>query len=331
MDQRAVPQKFYRNPIALLCVLVLATAVVLGALHGRAVIDGLRNPRAISPPATAAKDPKVVSLVPAATDLLLAMNCGDHLVAVSNYESDPRVAHLPRVGDYQTTDWEKIVGLHPRVIITQYTPDRIPPGFVSRANAIGAQDLNIQPDTLEDKTAPGEPRHSIYGAIEALGNACNEPVKAAAAEAFIRARIDRVRHRTAGEPPVRALIVIGGDGTMVAGRDTYLTELLQAAGGINVAGEFTARYPMLDREQVLALKPDVVLQLMPSASPQVLEQARRFWASLPEVPAVKNGRVHQLTASYVLLPGFHIGDIAEQFANALHPQTVPGPTTTPGA
>ncbi|MDB5357507.1 MAG: periplasmic binding protein [Phycisphaerales bacterium] len=303
-----------------MCVLVLAALAVFGVLISRAAHDGERGPHAKPAPAAAAvKDPRVVSLVPAATDLLIGMGCGDHLVAVSNYESDPRVANLPRVGDYQTTDWEKIIGLRPKFLITQYSPDRIPPGFVSRAHEIGAEDVNVQPDTLEDKTAPGEPRHSIYGAIEALGKACNEPAKAAAAEARIQAQIEAVRHRTADLPHVRALIVTGGDGMIVAGKNTYLTELLEAAGGTNAAENLTARYPTLDREQVLSLKPEVVLQLMPNASPQVLEQARRVWKTMPDVPAVKQGRVYELTEAYETLPGSHIGDIAEQFTRALHP------------
>ncbi|MDB5173421.1 MAG: Vitamin transporter, B12-binding component BtuF [Phycisphaerales bacterium] len=328
MDQRAGRQKFYENPVALMCVLVLAALAVFGVLISRAAHDGQRDPHTKPQPAAkVVKDPRVVSLVPAATDLLIGMGCGDHVVAVSNYESDPRVAALPRVGDYQTTDWEKIIGLRPKVLITQYAPDRIPPGFVSRAHAIGAENTNLQSDTLEDKTAPGEPRQSIYGAIEQLGRACNEPTKAAAAEAKLRAQIDAVRRRSAGEPRVRALIVIGGDGTMVAGKNTYLTELLEAAGGTNAAEQLAARYPVLDREQVLALRPEVVLQLVPKASPQVLEQASRVWKTMPDMPAVKDGRVYQLTEMYVTLPGYHIGDLAEQFVDALHPKAA----TQPGA
>jgi len=69
---------------------------------------------------------KVASLVPAATDMLLGMGAGDHLVAVSNYESAPEVKNLPRVGDYQTTDWERLSSLRPASMITQYAPDRLP-------------------------------------------------------------------------------------------------------------------------------------------------------------------------------------------------------------
>ena len=107
---------------------------------------------------------------------------------------------------------------------------------------------------------------------------------------------------------------------MVAGRDSYLSELLQLAGGENAAAALDARYPNLDREQILAMKPQVILQLLPRASAQVKEQAQKSWTELTDVPAVKNGRVVQLTGWYVMLPGYHVADVAEQFEQALHPQ-----------
>src|ERR1700733_12229278 len=67
-----------------------------------------------SPPPSSAKSPKIASLVPAATDLIVGMNAADHLVAVSNWDTNrPEIAGLPRVGDYQTTDWEKLAQLQP--------------------------------------------------------------------------------------------------------------------------------------------------------------------------------------------------------------------------
>src|ERR1700744_3416424 len=73
-----------------------------------------RGTSAVSP---VAKHPTVASMVPAATDILLGMGAGDHLVAVSNYDTaNPGAARLPRVGDYQNTDWEKLASLKPDVI-----------------------------------------------------------------------------------------------------------------------------------------------------------------------------------------------------------------------
>ena len=75
----------------------------------------------------------------------------------------------------------------------------------------------------------------------------------------------------------------------------------------------------MDREKILELSPQVVIHLLPAASPQVVREAQKFWADLPQVPAVRDKRVHVLTEWYALLPGDHVGAMAEQYALILHP------------
>src|SRR5262249_48805549 len=83
--------------------------------------------------ATSGKGRTIASLSPAATDMLVGLGANDHLVAVSNYESSPQVKDLPRVGDYQTTDWETLARLRPSVMIIQIAPDRVPAGLKEKA------------------------------------------------------------------------------------------------------------------------------------------------------------------------------------------------------
>ena len=69
----------------------------------------------------------------------------------------------------------------------------------------------------------------------------------------------------------------------------------------------------------MRLSPEVIFQLLPGESTQVCTAAMHDWQSLPDLPAVKNQRIIQLTGSDVLLPGYHVGDLAERFEQALHP------------
>src|SRR5205823_4046816 len=88
---------------------------------------------------------KVASLVPAATDLILGMGAGDHLVAVSNQESSTVLGqNLPRVGDYQATDWETLAALRPQLMIVQIEPSHLPEGFTRKAAELGIQLLNVR-------------------------------------------------------------------------------------------------------------------------------------------------------------------------------------------
>jgi iron complex transport system substrate-binding protein len=269
-------------------------------------------------PTQSAKSPTIASLVPAATDLLVGMGAGDHLLAVSNWDRDTNaVKGLPRVGDYQTIDWEKLAQLRPQFMITQFGSDRLPAGLSDKANRFGIKLMNVQIERVQD----------VLMMIESLGNAVNEPAKAAAAQRRLRDQLTGVSHRVQGLPRVPALIVIDDQGEAVIGSDTFLDDLLRIAGGTNVVASMR-RYPSIDREQLLKFAPEVVIQILPDAAPNVLAQANTFWQSVPDVPAVKNHRVYPITDGSALLPGLAIGDLAEKFADLLHPRA---PTTQSGA
>jgi iron complex transport system substrate-binding protein len=120
-------------------------------------------------------------------------------------------------------------------------------------------------------------------------------------------------------------VVLDESGQSVAGPDTFLDDLITIAGGENVLAGNRNRYPRIDREMLVALAPDAIIQLQPGASPQQLEQAGHVWESLAELPAAEGHRVYTFTDWYVLLPGYEIGELAEKFAGALHPAPRPDP------
>jgi iron complex transport system substrate-binding protein len=264
--------------------------------------------------------PTVASLVPAATDLILGMGAGDQLVAISNYD-EPREAtrDLPRVGDYQTSDWEKLDQIRPDIMIIYYSPDRMPAGFREHAQALKADLFNIKTERLSD----------IFDAIDLLGQKLKQPEKAARAKQQLQAKLDAVKQRVAEKAKVPTLVVTSDEGTLACGPDTFLNDLLEIAGGTNVIKNATPRYSQLDREQIAALAPQAVIQLMPKASQPVIDQAMRFWKSLPDLPAVKNHRVCVVTEWYAVQPGYNVGELAEKFEQCLHPSKPSASQTTP--
>ena len=258
--------------------------------------------------------PTVASTVPAATDLIVGMGGRDRLVAVSTYDGGrPDVGTLPKAGDYLTTDWELLATLRPSVLVTEISPARESPGFRRHAAQLGIALVNVKVDRLAD----------LQPAVARLGTAIGEPDLAARAERDIDARLTAVARRVAGLPRVSTLIVLGPDPTNVAGPGTYLDDLLRLAGGTNAAAALGKPYPTLDREALVSLRPDVVLQLVPGAPPQELAQAAAAWAGLPQVPAVAAGRVCTITDPYAEQPGWHLPDLAERFARCLHPSPSP--------
>lgn len=266
--------------------------------------------------------PTLASLVPAATDLMLGMGLGDRLVGVSTYDRGrPDVGDRPAVGDYQTVDWERLAELRPTAMVVQIALDRLPAGFQQHADDLHIQLINVQIDRLAD----------IPRAMKLLGHAVNAASAADASVKTFNARLDALRRRTEGVAPEPTLIALNETGTAAVGPGTFISELLSIAGGSNVVDTLHQPWPTIDDETLHALKPDVVIVLMPGASPQAVAEARANWARRTDLPAVRAGRVQVVTALYALLPGWHVADLAETMSQCLQrrPSPIPKPAAWP--
>jgi iron complex transport system substrate-binding protein len=291
---------------------LMTTALLLGALgcdRGDSKPTPSSQTSSTLPTSRPPAHPTVASLSPAATDILLAIGAQSHLVAVSNYDArKPGALGLPAAGDYLTVDWERLTVLKPEVLIVQVRENAAPAGFKQNAGELGIKPLFIHIDNLAD----------VSTATLEIGAGINEREKAAAADAEMRKRLADVAKSVKDKPKVRTLVVTDEGGAGVAGTGTFLDELLTIAGGTNAAAGESPGYPGVDKEKILTLKPEAVLHLLPAKSAHSIEEAKRFWASLPEVPAVQSGRVYYLTDPSVMQPGLGVGNVAKMFADCLH-------------
>ena len=207
--------------LAFVFLLLIAPLIALAGCERRA--DSTASTSRTAPPATQPAV-TVASLSPAATEILIGLGLADRLVAVSNFDRPrPAIARLPRVGDYQTTDWERLATLRPAVMITQFGPNRLPAGMVQRADELHIRLVNVSITRLGD----------IFQAMTTLATAVEAPERGTAAVEELRQRLDAVAARSTGRR-VRALIVVDDAARAVAGRGNYLDDILQIAGGENV-------------------------------------------------------------------------------------------------
>lgn len=235
--------------------------------------------------------PAVASLVPAATDLLIGMGADDHLVAVSNFDLErDGTRGLPKVGDYERTDWEQIASLRPDFLVTQYADGRTPAGMIQREQELAIRPLNVHIDSLAD----------IDAACDALGDAVSER-EGGRLEKDESGPIGG-RPRVVGRSRPSVLIVRSASGLDLVGPGTFLSELLEIAGGTNAAASLKSKYPSIDREMLQSIDPDIILELLPEASTQVIDEVRCAWSTLPELKAVRNGRTPILIDWYLLQP-----------------------------
>jgi iron complex transport system substrate-binding protein len=271
----------------------------------------------LAPLAPAANPPKptsqplVASLVPAATDLIVGMGAGDHLVGVSNYDDTkrPELAHLPRIGDYQTIDWERLTVVKPQILIIFQAPERVAPGVKERAQKLNLKLVNVRTETVAD----------IYSELKNLGILLSEEKKADLAAEKLKAQFQMISERFNKPKRVRTVLIRDETATGTVGRKTFLSEVLEIAGGENVIE--AEGWPAIDHERLAALDPDAIIILLSNVPPQVEKQAAAGLQRMPNLKAVKTNRIKIINVWYAQQPGLHLGELAEQFADFLHPQS----------
>jgi iron complex transport system substrate-binding protein len=264
--------------------------------------------------ARAGTEPAIASITPAGTDLVIGIGAGDRLVGVSNFDDDREgTAGKPRIGDYQNINWEKLAGLGANILLLQYAEDRVPGYIQQKCADMGIRIVDLKLDTIDE----------IERGMMTVAEAVGRPGAGRKAADELRGKLDGVRRRVAGRARVRTLIVTNDGSFALAGPGEFLDELLNIAGGENAAERLHKPYPEVDREMIMSLAPDVVIRLVPDGDkkPQVVKQGDEIWDSMVDLPAVKNHRVYMVSDWYAELPGFRVGELAEKFADLLHPET----------
>lgn len=268
-----------------------------------------RRPTAQPATAQSAVEPTVASLVPAATDILVQIGAANHLVGISNYDSPDLLGltGLPRVGDYQTIDWERLEKLRPDILIVFESKERLPAGLRQRASAMHMQLVNVRTETIGD---------IVHEAMR-LGGLVNEKQKAAKRVAEFQHRLDVLRKANSNRRPVPTLLIRDVGGIGVVGTNNFLNEALNLAGGENVIQ--AAGWPDIDREMLAALKPQAIIILLAEQTPQARAGAKAFFELHKDLPAVKNKRAYIIDRWYCQQSSMSVADVAEQMSRDLHP------------
>ena len=233
------------------------------------------------------------------TDILIAMHCQEHLVAVSNYDLADSQKPLPRVGDYLGPDWETLATVHADLMIVQAEPSRIPHGLVEKSSRLGMKLQNVKLNTVAD----------VLYSIESIGEAIGENDKALQLKTTLGNDLNQVRNLSAGQPKIRVLMILDETAHAIVGDGNFLDNLLTMSGGENVAKGMGA-WPTGDMELVLVLKPDMILSFRPNTIGDAPAAIKKNLRRLTNVPAISNGHVYAMTDRSVLMPGAHIGQTA---------------------
>ncbi|MFO7303270.1 MAG: ABC transporter substrate-binding protein [Acidobacteriota bacterium] len=254
---------------------------------------------------------RVISLVPAATEMLFAIGAGADMVAVSSFDRyPPEVERLPRVGALIDPDFERILSLRPTLVVVYASQDEL----IAR---LGAASVPVYQYV---HAAEGALAH-IPRTMRELGQLLGREAAAEEAAGAIEGAIERIRQQVAGRERVRTAVVFGREagalrGIWVAGGVGFLHEALEAAGGGNVFADIRREGLQASTELMLARAPDVIIEIRTSGG--VDASPLEAWGRLAAIPATRTGRIYELTDPLFSIPGPRIVEIVRTFARVLH-------------
>ena len=266
-----------------------------------------------TPLQTPSRPTRIVSLIPAVTEMLFAMGAATQVVAVSSFdEYPPEVKTLPRVGALLDPDLERILSLRPDLVIVyeSQTDFRLQlerakvPSFVYKHAGLA--------DVFETMTAVGE----------RIGRA----TEAAALRGRITDHLDRIRARVKGRPRPSTLLVFGRDalalrGIYASGGLGFMNDMLTVAGGENLFADVKSQSVQATSELILARRPAIIVELRAvTLSESMRAREIAVWKALPGVPAVRTGRIAMLTDDRTMVPGPRVAEGTELIARVVHPE-----------
>ena len=240
---------------------------------------------------------RIVSVAPAITEILFALGAGDQIVVDTTYCNYPEAAKTKaKIGGFTTPNVEAILALRPdQVVMTKTRPD-----VAQKLRQTGIDVLAVQPDNLA----------GIYESIRLIADKIGESARG---QALIQS-IDKELHEAAAVPrsgsKPKVLFIVGRTpGTVlnlsVAGRGSYLSELIGLAGGENVFADTSIPYPQVGMEEIIRRNPDVIIDMGHNEmlSEAQKESVRQLWKKYAFLGAVKNGKVFPISADYLITPG----------------------------
>jgi iron complex transport system substrate-binding protein len=253
---------------------------------------------------------RIVSLVPAGTEILFALGLDEKIVGVTEYCDYPAAAAAkPKMGGFSTPSTELIVAARPDLVLA--TP--IQKDFIRQMEGTGLAVVAFEAYDLNE----------VLAKIRLIGRVTGAVATAEQLVDGMQKRIDAVADKVSGLSEVQkpeVFFEIWPDPLTTGGAKSFLNSLITAAGGKNIAGDIERDWVTYSVEMLLARNPEVIIFSHHGDSRQTAEdiKARQGWE---QVAAIKHNRIgHIVDENLVVRAGPRVVEGLEQIAAIIHPE-----------
>jgi iron complex transport system substrate-binding protein len=237
---------------------------------------------------TAAHASRIVSLSPAVTETLFALDVGSRIVGVTRFCDRPAAAQaLPKVGGYTDVSLEAVLALRPDLVVAQ--PGQGQWNLVQRLREHHIEVFVVYTDTVVEAEA----------AVTALGELLGQTAQAQAQR--LVARQQQALKPTALARPLRVVVVVGVSPLVVAGGNSFADTAVRAVGAHSAILPTDPAWPTWSLETLLARHVDVIVAADGAAQ---LPEFKRILAPL----GAKAPRVIAADRAILMRPGPSFAD-----------------------
>lgn len=222
--------------------------------------------------AVASAAPRVISLAPSMTEIVVELQAGDLLVGVlDSGERPPELQALPSVGRYGQLNIERLLSLRPDLLLLW--PGSVAPAQRDQLKRLGIPTYSAEPQDLDQ----------LIEQIAAIGIRLGREQQALEHAQALRERLRELRHRYHREPPLRVFYQVWDKPLYTLGGRQFVSDALRTCGARNVFDDLDQPAPQVSLESILLRNPQVIL-----ASDQAQLEPWKAW---PQLDAVATGQL----------------------------------------
>jgi iron complex transport system substrate-binding protein len=251
---------------------------------------------------------RIVSLAPSLTETIYALGLEDRLVGDTDYcDFPPEAQKKTKVGGAINPSIETIASLHPDLVLVTKSLNRI--DTVHALENLGIPSYATDPHTV----------NGILSSTQRLAQVLGAPDSGTVLTNDLEHRLAEIQQRIASRPPRRVLFIVWIEPLISIGKDTFIADAIQHAGGVSVVNS-PQSWPQVNLEEIVRLQPEFLVFAESHSQTSVYGiDALGYLPGWRILDAVRNRRYARISDA-VNRPGPRIVSAIEDLARQLHPE-----------
>ena len=238
---------------------------------------------------------RIISLVPSITETLFLFGVRDRVLAISDYCIHPRfeVDRKEKIGGPKSLDVHKILWLEPDLVIANAEENR--KDQIKALIKAGVRVFITYPKTVEGAIRHMRQLATITGAEEEAAKIIEESEQVNS----------EMKERPEPEKRDKVLCLIWRDPLITVNGDTYISDMIELAGGRNVFADGNKRYPKITLDDIHFVRPDVIL--LPTEPYAFSRRDRKWLGRQMQIPAARANRIFLVEGELICWFGPRLG------------------------